>query len=96
MNIDELNDKVDRLDKKYDELSCNVNNSLITITRIDTKLDNMKESFNELKVDIKAMTATPAKRWNTVIYSMIQSIVTVAISVAVSSVIYVGNHFKSS
>jgi hypothetical protein len=94
MNESELTDRIARLEEKYDKLTDRIGESNAVLVGINTKLDCMNTNFSDLKADIKALTSEPKKRWNSVIYSIIQTVITVVLSVAVTGALYIGTHIK--
>lgn len=53
------------------------------MARMDTKVDGLECDVKEIKTDVKAITARPAERWETVI----KTVITVLVSGVVGAVL---------
>jgi uncharacterized protein YoxC len=89
--IAELSTKVDivfqdvaELYKKYEKLEKDSNDNNTAVQTILVKLENLGTQMNEMNTTLKELKETPAKNWNTIITSLIGSIVTGAIGFAIA------------
>ena len=86
--------RLERLEEQYVKLSERVNDSFVLLARMDTKIDNITNNFEELKTDIKILKAVPQRRWNMVVVSIIQTIVSVVFTLAIGGALLAGMHYK--
>ena len=66
--------------KKLEENQQALNDLALSVRELATDQDNMKNDITEIKTDVKALTAKPAKRWDgimdKVLYAIIGAFVT--------------------
>ena len=86
--------RLERLEEQYFKLAERVNDSFVLLARMDTKIDNITNNFEELKTDIKILKAVPQRRWNTVVVSIIQTVVSVVFTLAIGGALLAGMHYK--
>ena len=63
--------KVEELEKRQD----NLDDLVITVKTLATREENVEADVKEIKSDVKDIVSKPAKRWDTIIVSIITAIV---------------------
>ena len=63
--------KVEELEKRQD----NLDDLVITVKTLATREENVEADVKEIKTDVKDIISKPAKRWDTIIVSIITAIV---------------------
>lgn len=63
--------KVEELEKRQD----NLDDLVITVKTLATREENVESDVKEIKTDVKDIISKPAKRWDTIIASIITAIV---------------------
>ena len=63
--------KVEELEKRQD----NLDDLVITVKTLATREEKVEADVKEIKTDVKDIVSKPAKRWDTVIASIITAIV---------------------
>lgn len=63
--------KVEELEKRQD----NLDDLVITVKTLATREENVEADVKEIKSDVKDIVSKPAKRWDTIIASIITAIV---------------------
>ena len=63
--------KVEELEKRQD----NLDDLVITVKTLATRDENVEADVKEIKSDVKDIVSKPAKRWDTIIASIITAIV---------------------
>lgn len=63
--------KVEELEKRQD----NLDDLVITVKTLATREENVEADVKEIKTDVKDIISKPAKRWDTIIASIITAIV---------------------
>ena len=63
--------KIEELEKRQD----NLDDLVITVKTLATREENVESDVKEIKTDVKDIISKPAKRWDTIIASIITAIV---------------------
>ena len=63
--------KVEELEKRQD----NLDDLVITVKTLATREENVEADVKEIKSDVKDIVSKPAKRWDTIIASIITAII---------------------
>ena len=63
--------KIEELEKRQD----NLDDLVITVKTLATREENVEADVKEIKSDVKDIVSKPAKRWDTVIVTIITAIV---------------------
>ena len=61
--------------KKLEENQQALNDLALSVREIATDQDNMKNDITEIKTDVKALTAKPAKRWDGIVDKVLYAII---------------------
>ena len=61
--------------KKLEENQQALNDLALSVRELATDQDNMKSDITEIKTDVKALTAKPAKRWDSLVDKLLYAIV---------------------
>ena len=63
-------DRIDKIEKRQDHLEKLTN----TVSILATKEENIENTVNEIKEDVKTLTDKPAKRWDGLVDKIILSV----------------------
>lgn len=61
--------------KKLEETQQALNDLALSVRELATDQDNMKNDIIEIKTDVKALTAKPAKRWDGIVDKVLYAII---------------------
>ena len=61
--------------KKLEENQQALNDLALSVRELATDQDNMKNDITEIKTDVKALTAKPAKRWDGIVDKVLYAII---------------------
>ena len=61
--------------KKLEENQHALNDLALSVRELATDQDNMKNDITEIKTDVKALTAKPAKRWDGIVDKVLYAII---------------------
>ena len=61
--------------KKLEENQQARNDLALSVRELATDQDNMKNDITEIKTDVKALTAKPAKRWDGIVDKVLYAII---------------------
>lgn len=61
--------------KKLEENQQALNDLALSVRELATDQDNMKSDITEIKTDVKALTAKPAKRWDGLVDKLLYAVV---------------------
>ena len=61
--------------KKLEENPQALNDLALSVRELATDQDNMKNDITEIKTDVKALTAKPAKRWDGIVDKVLYAII---------------------
>ena len=61
--------------KKLEENQQALNDLALSVRELATDQDNMKNDITEIKTDVKALTAKPAKRWDSIVDKVLYAII---------------------
>ena len=61
--------------KKLEETQHALNDLALSVRELATDQDNMKNDITEIKTDVKALTAKPAKRWDGIVDKVLYAII---------------------